>query len=119
MAGDPGPFAGRDHRQLGVITSSPLSRRVKIDLFWTTKAVHRVVHLDAFPAMIVVVLIKHEIGRAPTRGEETVEALFVWHVHQLIDLPPVVPLKTLAELRIAFQRGILMHKRAIGNSRTT
>ncbi len=69
--------------------------------------------------MIVVVFVKHEIHRGPTRGEERVITLLVRHVHQLIDLAPVVPLKAAVELRIAFERRILVSKLAIRNTWTT
>src|ERR1044072_5047099 len=107
------------HRQLRIVSASPLLRRIKIDLLWTTKAVHRVIHLHTFPAMIVVVLVKHEIHRGPFRGEERVVTLLVRHVHQLVDLAPVVPLKAAVEFRIALERGVLVNKLAIRNTWTT
>src|SRR5215218_4082563 len=110
MTRNPGSLALRDHCQLSVIIPSPFSRRVEIDLLWTTKAVHWVIHLHAFPTVIVVILIKHEVKAGPTRGEEGVVTFLVRHVHQLVDLPPVVPLKAGVELRIALERGILMNK---------
>ena len=80
---------------------------------------HRVIHLDALPAMIIVVFVKNEIHVGPLGGEETVEALLVRQVHQLVDLPPVVPLETPVEFRIAFQGRILVHKLAIRDAWTT
>src|ERR1041385_9090484 len=72
---DAGLLVRPSHRQLRVIATPPLLRRIEIDVFWTTKAVHRVVHLHAFPAMIVVVFVKHEIHRRPLRVEKLVVAL--------------------------------------------
>src|SRR5215207_1391485 len=97
MSRDSGPLPLSHHCQFSVIIPSPFSGGIKIDLLWTTKAVHRVVHLHAFPAMIVVILIKDEIHGGPAGGKERVVTLFVRHVHQLINLSPVVPLKALIE----------------------
>src|ERR1700754_2286772 len=119
MTGDARLFVGSGHCQLRVVAAAPLLRGIEIDLFWTTEPVHRVVHLHAFPAMIVVVFVKYEIHRGPPGGEETIEALLVRHVDQLVDLPPVVPLKTLIELRITFQRRILVNVLSIRNTWTT
>ena len=94
-------FARPCHVLSSVIVSPPTFGGIDIDIFWTIKAVHRVVQLNTFPAMIVVVFIKHEIHRGPTRGEERVVTLLVRHVHELVDLSPVVPLKTAVEFRIA------------------
>src|SRR5215208_7075859 len=110
MTGAAGAFIWASHRLLGVIISPPALGRVNIDLLWTTKAVHRVVHLHTLPPVIVVVLVKHEVQTGPTGGEECVVTLLVRHVHQLIDLPPVIPLEAGVELRIALERGILMNK---------
>src|SRR5687767_6556655 len=98
----------RDHVQLRVVAAAPALRRIEIDLLWTTEAVHRVIHLNSFPAMIVVVLVKHEIHRGPTGGEERAVTLVVRHVHELVYLPPVVPFKAGVKLWIAFHRRILM-----------
>ena len=77
---------------------------------------HRVVHLDAFPTMIVVVFVKHEVHCGPTCGEKRVVTLLVRHVHQLVYLAPVVPFKAPVELWVAFQRRILVHERSIRNA---
>src|SRR4026209_584762 len=69
--------------------------------------------------MIVIVFIKDKIETGPTRREESVVTLFMRHVHQLVDLPPIVPLKAAVKLRISFERGIFVDKRAIRNSRAT
>src|ERR1044072_6217132 len=119
MTRDAGPLIRSNHRELRIVSATPLLRRIEIDLFWTTKAVHRVIHLNTLPAMIVVVLVKHEIHRRPLRREERVVTLLVRHVHQLVDLAPVVPLKTAVEFWIAFERRILVHKLAIRNAWST
>src|SRR5438045_5050069 len=113
MTGKPRLLVWSSHRQFGIITAAPLLRRIEIDVLWTAKAMHRVIHLDALPAMIIVVFVKNEIHVGPLGGEETVEALLVRQVHQLVDLAPVVPLETPVEFRIAFQGRILVHKLAI------
>ena len=77
---------------------------------------HRIVHLDAFPAMVVVIFVEDKVQRGPTGGEECVVTLLVRHVHQLVDLAPVVPLEAAVEYRIAFQGGILVNERAVRNS---
>src|ERR1044072_280873 len=119
MSREPGLLVRSGHRELRVVATTPLLRRIQIDILWTTKTMHRVIHLDTFPAMIVVVLVKHEIHRRPARVEKLVVTLLVRHVHQLIDLPPVVPLKTTVELRIPFERGILVYKLPVRNAWTT
>src|SRR5690349_24365979 len=119
MTRKPGLLVWPSHRELSVVAATPLLRRIKIDILWTTKSVHRVIHLDTFPAMIVIVFVKHEIHRGPTCVEELVVTLLVRHVHQLVDPPPVVPLKTAVEFRIAFERGILVNELLVGHARTT
>src|SRR5256885_8952011 len=109
-------FAGSGHGLFGEIASPPALRRIDIDVLWPAKTVHRIVHLHAFPAMIIVILVKDEIETGPTRREKCVVTLLMRHVHQLIDLAPVVPLKTAVELRIAFQRRILVNKGAVVNA---
>src|SRR5262245_41491193 len=106
------------HVLLGEVVAAPALGGVDVDILWPIKTVHRVVHLHSFPAMIVVVLIKHEVHIGPTSGEERVVALVVRHVHELIYLPPVIPLKTVVEEGITFERRILMYKLAIGHSRS-
>src|SRR5689334_7063426 len=119
MTRKPGLLVWPSHRELSVVAATPLLRRIKIDILRTTKAVHRVIHLDTFPAMIVIVFVKHEIHRGPTCVEELVVTLLVRHVHQLVDPPPVVPLKTAVEFRIAFERRILVRELPIRYAWTT
>src|SRR5687768_17990119 len=108
MTIDSRTLIGSDHVQLCIIAAPPALRRIKIDLLWTTEAVHRVIHLNPLPTMIVVVLVKHEVQRGPTSGKKRVVTLVVRHVHKLVYLPPVVPFKAAVKLWIAFHRGILM-----------
>src|SRR2546423_338750 len=112
----PGTLVWSSHRLLGEVTSPPPFGGIDVDVLWTTKAVHRIVHLNTFPAMIVVVLIEYKIKTGPTRCEKRVVTLLVRHVHQLVDVAPVVPLKTSVELWIALQRRILVDERPVGNS---
>src|SRR5687767_5423223 len=119
MTIDSRTLIGSDHVQLCIIAAPPALRRIKIDLLWTTEAVHRVIHLNPLPTMIVVVLVKHEVQRGPTSGKKRVVTLVVRHVHKLVYLPPVVPFKAAVKLWIAFHRGILMDHGTIGNPRTT
>src|SRR5262249_15879008 len=65
------------HVLLGEVVAAPALGGVDVDILWSTKTVHRVVHLHSFPAMIVVVLIKHEVHIGPTCGEERVVAFVV------------------------------------------
>src|SRR5690242_5789160 len=110
-------FAWSSHVLPGKVASPPALCRIDVDVLWTTKAVHRVVHLDTFPSMIVVILIKDEVKAGPTRRKEGVVTLLMRHVDQLIDLAPVVPLEAAVEFRIAFQRWIFVNESAIGDSR--
>src|SRR3569832_2063275 len=119
MTRKPGLLIRTSHGELSVVAATPLLRRIEIDILWTTKTMHRVIHLDPFPAMIVIVFVKHEIHRGPTRAEERVVTLLVRHVHQLVDPAPVVPLKTAGEFRIAFERRILVGELTIRNAWTT
>ena len=81
------------------------------------EAVHGVVHLDALPAVVVVVLVVDEVRRLPARAEERVVALVVGHEEELVDLAPVAPLEAAVELGVAAQGGVGLAHRAVGHAR--
>src|SRR5258705_11271074 len=97
------------HGLLGVVSSPPSLGGIDVDIFWTAKAVHRVVRLNAFPAMVVIVFVKNEIHVGPAGSEERVKALIVRHVHQFVDLSPVVPLKAGVKLGVPFASWVLVY----------
>src|SRR6478736_4075187 len=91
------------HILFRIVSTSPSLGGIDINVLRTTKTMHRVIHLNAFPTMIVVVFVKHEVHRLPTGSEERVVTLVVRHVQEFINLAPVVPLKTIIEAWITFQ----------------
>ena len=70
---------------------------------------HRVIHLDAFPTMIVVVFVEHEVESFPSCGEEGIVTFIVRHVLEFIDPPPVIPLKALVEFGLPFKAEVLVY----------
>src|SRR6185295_14330635 len=111
MSAKPGFLTFSNHILFGIVGTAPTLRGINVDVFGTAKPVHRVIHLYAFPTMIVVVFVENKIECLPTCSEERFVTLFMWHVLQFINLTPVVPLKTIVELWITFQRRILVNER--------
>ena len=105
------------HLQLRVVAVAPALRAPDVDLLGAAEAVHGVVHLDALPAVVVVVLVVDEVRRLPARAEEGVVALVVGHEEELVDLAPVAPLEAAVELGVAAQGGVRLAHRAVGHAR--
>src|SRR5678816_2748122 len=91
-----------NHVLLRIVAASPALGRIDVDVFRSAEAVHRIVHLNSFPTMIVVIFIKNKIERLPPGSKKRVVTLLMRHVLEFVNLSPVVPLETIVELRIAF-----------------
>src|SRR6185295_14271173 len=102
MTRQPGLLVFSNHVLLRIVAASPALRRIDVDIFRSTEAVHRIVHLNSFPTMIVVIFIKNKIERLPSSNEKRVVTLLVRHVLEFVNPAPVVPLETTVKLRIAF-----------------